>query len=199
MMNGIEKISETILADAKQRADAVLAEAEASALALRKDAHARITRDTDAALAASGFRAADIEEKSRLASGLERKKMLQGERQRLISEAFDKALDALVNLPDERYRALLVKLAKDALSDGLGGEILLNKRDFSPHGEAVLKAIQSEVGAEVTLSADTAPIIGGLVIRRGKIELNCALDVIVRMLSEQAAFEVSNALFGKGE
>ena len=199
MMNGIEKISEAILTDAKKRADAVLAEAEASALGIRKDAQTRIARDTAAALSSSKLRAADIEEKSRLASGLERKKMLQGERQNLIGEAFDKALDALVNLPDDRYRALLVKLAKDALSDGLGGELLLNKRDLAKHGEAVQKAIQSEVGAEVTLSADTAPIVGGLVIRRGKIELNCALDVIVRMLSEQAAFEVSNALFGKGE
>jgi V/A-type H+-transporting ATPase subunit E len=199
MMNGIEKISETILADAKKRADSILAEAEASASSIRKDAKARIERDTASALSASKLRVADIEEKSRLASGLERKKMLQTERQNLIGEAFDKALDALVNLPDERYRALLVKLAKDALSDGLGGELLLNKRDLPKHGEAVHKAVQSEVGAEVTLSADTAPIVGGLVIRRGKIELNCALDVIVRMLSEQAAFEVSNALFGKGE
>ncbi len=199
MMNGIEKISETIMADARQRADAILAEAAAAAAAIAKDGDARIARDVASAREAYEQRAVDIEEKSRLASGLEHKKMLAAQRQSLIGETFDKALDALVNLPDDRYRALLVKLASDALSDGLGGELLFNECDRKKHGDAVLAQLKDKVKGSITAADDLVPIVGGLVVRRGKIELNCALDVIVRMLSEQAAFEVSNALFGKGE
>ncbi|MBC8576437.1 V-type ATP synthase subunit E [Yanshouia hominis] len=50
----------------------------------------------------------------------------------------------------------------------------------------------------VTLAEDCAPIPGGVVVRRGKIELNCALDVSVRMLAESMAFEVSALLFPEG-
>ena len=54
-------------------------------------------------------------------------------------------------------------------------------------------------GKLVTLSEDCVPIPGGVVIRRGKIELNCSLDVSVRMLSESMSFMVGQLLFPEGE
>lgn len=50
----------------------------------------------------------------------------------------------------------------------------------------------------VTLSDETADITGGVVVRRGKIEYNCDIAVIIRILSEEMAPEVHNKLFPKG-
>jgi vacuolar-type H+-ATPase subunit E/Vma4 len=81
------------------------------------------------------------------------------------------------------------------VSDGEGGELLLNKKDRDAYGEAIISELASRRIKGVTLAPDSANITGGVIIRRNSIELNCALDVIVRMLSEETAFEVSSALF----
>lgn len=198
-MNGIERISEKIMAESRQKADAILAQAEAEARDIAAKGAERAERETAAALAASEARVADIGEKARLAADLAHKKALQNERQALINETFDRALEELAALPEERYLALLVSLAVKAADDGAGGELLLNERDRDRFGETVTAEVNKRLkGTPLTLASDAAPIVGGVVVRRGRIELNCALDVIVRMLSEDSAFYVSNALFGKG-
>ena len=192
-MNGLASISEKILADAKQQADAIIAEAKQSAQIILADAKKHAESDAAAAMQESAARCLDAEEKARLASQLEGKKMVANARQQMITQAFDIALKRMLSLPVAEYRALLIKLANEVLSDGKGGELLLNARDYTAHGEALKAALPG-----VVLINAPAPIVGGLIIRRGKIEYNCALDVIVRMASEKLAPEVSSALFSKG-
>ena len=50
----------------------------------------------------------------------------------------------------------------------------------------------------VTLSDETANITGGVVVRRDKIEFNCDIAVIIRILSDEMASEVYDRLFPKG-
>lgn len=194
MMNGLTNISDKILADAKQKADSIIDDAELAAAAILEDSKKRAATDIEAVLKLSAARCVDAEGKARLASQLEGKKLVSNERHKMISLAFSTALQRLTSLPENEYRKLLLSLASDVLSDGLGGELLLNERDHAAHGEALIAAINGAV----TLAPDFAPIVGGLIIRRGKIEYNCALDVIVRMVSEKVAPEVSEALFSKG-
>lgn len=193
-MNGLANISDKILADAKQKADAIIAEAERNAAKILADSKKRAEAETEAILKESANRCADAEEKARLASQLEGKKLVSNERQQMISLAFSTALERLISLPEKEYRKMLIALANDVLSDGLGGELLLNERDYAAHGKELIASLNGTV----TLAPDFAPIVGGLIIRRGKIEYNCALDVIVRMVSEKVAPEVSEALFSKG-
>ncbi len=87
-----------------------------------------------------------------------------------------------------------------AAGDGLGGELMLNGADRAKFGETAVREANKQLsGEKLVLSERTAPIVGGVVIRRGQIEINGALDVIVRMLSEQEAYAVSGILFGQGE
>lgn len=198
-MNGIEIISDKILSEAQSKAADVIAEAEQAARELAAQTALRAERDAAAAVESARLRSLDIEEKARLSAELERKKRIASEKQSLISQVFDDALAHLLNLPSDTYRALLVSLAAKAAADGEGGELLLSERDRAAHGQAVIEALnQRGEGKPLTLSADVAAIPGGVVVRRGRVELNNALDVIVRMLSEETAPEVSQALFPKG-
>jgi vacuolar-type H+-ATPase subunit E/Vma4 len=198
-MNGIEIISDKILSEAHQKAAAAIAEAEQAARAAACEMAERAERDAAAVLEAARLRCLDIGEKARLAAELERKKCVASEKQALIGQVFEQALEQLVNLPKEKYRALLVSLAAKAAEDGEGGELLLNARDRAEHGPAVVDALAARVkGRPLTLSDDCAAIPGGVVVRRGRVELNSALDVIVRMLSEEVAPEISRALFPQG-
>jgi V/A-type H+-transporting ATPase subunit E len=198
-MNGIDRIFETILSDAGSDAEQVLSQAQTAADALLEEGRECAERDTKAAYKSLESHIAEIHEKGRLASELESKKMLQAAKQKMIAKVFDQTLETLVGLPRERYLTLLERLAKDALADGLGGELMLNERDLPLYGDDLMKSLKGAVAGNVSLAPETAPIVGGLVIKRGKIELNCALDVLVRMLSEKSALEVANVLFDKGE
>ena len=194
MMNGLANISNKILDDAKQKADAILAEAEQSAAKILADSKKRAEAEVTAVLKDSDARCADALEKARLVSELEGKKLLSNARQQMITLTFETALQRLLTLPEADYRKLLIKLANDVRADGKGGEVLLNAKDHAAHGQALAEALSGRA----TLAADSAPIVGGLIVRRGKIEYNCALDVLVRMVSEKAAPEVSSALFPEG-
>ncbi|HWP50756.1 MAG TPA: V-type ATP synthase subunit E [Clostridia bacterium] len=194
MMNGLTNISNKILADANLKADAIIAEAEQNAVKILTDSKKRAEAETGLLFKESAARCADVAEKGRLVTELEGKKLLSNARQQMISLTFKTALDRLLALPEGEYRKLLVKLANDVLADGKGGEILLNAKDLAAHGQVLSEALDGKA----TLAADDAPIVGGLIIRRGKIEYNCALDVLVRMVSENVAPEVSSALFSEG-
>ena len=76
-MNGIENISEKILADAKEKSNAILAEAEASAEGILQEGTQRAQTEAKILLDASSAKVLDIEEKGRLSASLEHKKALQ--------------------------------------------------------------------------------------------------------------------------
>ena len=50
--------------------------------------------------------------------------------------------------------------------------------------------------AMLTLSADTAEIQGGLILRDGQVEVNCAFETQLRLLRESLAGQVAKILFG---
>lgn len=240
-MNGLDNISNKILAEAEDQAKEILAGAERQAAEIAEKSEADAARELAEGRRAIEARRADLAEKARLAASLEHRRLLATTRQELIGQVFSTALDRLIHLPAEEYRRLLILLAEQALADGEGGELLFNERDRAAHGDAVVSAINAKLvsgkvsqvtgsvqgvvetvrrgglptidslkqsvksaaeglsqGRLVALAEDCAPIPGGVVVRRGKIELNCALDVSVRMLAESMAFEVSALLFPEG-
>ena len=50
--------------------------------------------------------------------------------------------------------------------------------------------------AMLTLSVDTAEIQGGLILRDGQVEVNCAFETQLRLLRESLAGQVAKILFG---
>ncbi|MFV0496991.1 MAG: V-type ATP synthase subunit E [Candidatus Fimivivens sp.] len=193
-MNGLENITDKILTDAKDKADAIIVEAEQNAAKILSDSKKCAQAEVEAIVKASATHCADVEEKARLVSELEGRKLVSNARQQMISRTFEMALEQLLSLPQAEYRQLLISLANEVLADEQGGEILLNAKDYAAHGQALAQALDGQA----TLAQDTAPIVGGLIIRRQKIEYNCALDVLVRMVSEKVAPDVSSALFPEG-
>ena len=50
--------------------------------------------------------------------------------------------------------------------------------------------------AMLTLAPDTAEIEGGLILRDGQVEVNCAFETQLRLLRENMAGQVAQVLFG---
>ncbi len=109
-MNGIENISEKILADARQKAAEILAEAQKNAEAIRADGQKKADQETASLQSSLQARLASDSEKARMAQDLARRMRLQGEKQALGSEVFDRALDTLLHLPEENTARCCVRL-----------------------------------------------------------------------------------------
>ena len=195
-MNGIEKITARIEQDARAEMEAALEQArhKAEEITLRYGAQAA----AEAEKAAEAGRKAAQQRFERLegAADMEAKKTILAAKQAAIEKAFEKAEETLLGLPDGEYADLLAKLAAGSAKSGRG-EIILNSRDRDRVGaDVVKKANQLLQGrGELTLADDVGEMEGGLVLRSGKVEVNCAFETQLRILRDTMAAEVAKVLF----
>jgi V/A-type H+-transporting ATPase subunit E len=111
----------------------------------------------------------------------------------MVEKSFDLALDKIVALPEDRYVAFLAGLAKNAAGTG-EEEVILNARDRAAIGEKLIQAINLG-GAHMTLSDETRDIAGGLILRRGSIEANCSVELLVELCKGEMASKLADILF----
>jgi V/A-type H+-transporting ATPase subunit E len=195
-MTGLEKI----LADIRQESDAASAEQNAKADARIQetlDAAKKRADDQQAKLRAeTQTRAGEIAARAESAAELDRRRRLLAEKQALISQAIDAALQKARELPDEAYFKTLVKMAADAAHPD-AGELRLGAKDlarlpadFSQRLSAALKA-----PASLRVSQAPAPIDSGFVLVYGGVEENCTFEAVFAARREQLQDKAREILF----
>ncbi|HJB70883.1 V-type ATP synthase subunit E family protein [Flavonifractor sp. An10] len=194
-MDGIEKITGRIAADASQEIAAIQAEArrQADEIAGRYEAQARRERED---ILARGRRAAD-ERVERLASvaQLDARKLELSAKQEMLARAYDRALEKLTGLPDGAYTDLLAQLAVEASSTGREA-VILSPKDRARYGKAAVTRANEKLGdGHLTLSEQTRPIQGGLILSDGDVEVNCSFETLVRLIRGETDREVAKVLF----
>lgn len=192
-MKGTEKIIAHIEADAQTQADAVLGEARQRCEAIKArfdDKAARLYSDR----IREGVKACQDQEDSALRiSRMEARKSVLSVKQEMVEKSFDLAVQQIVALPDEKYTAFLANLVKKAGPAG-DEEIILNAADRARVGEALLKAVNAD-GAKMKLSDETRDIKGGLILRRGSIETNCSVELLVELCRGELSAKLADVLF----
>lgn len=138
-MNGIEKLTQQISADAQAEIDALLADAQAKADAITADYAQRAEKAAADALSKGEAAAAQREERLLSMAAMEGRKELLAAKQEMVSKAFDLALEKLCALPDEEYVALLAKLAVAAATTGRE-QLIFSQKDRTRVGKAVVTA-----------------------------------------------------------
>ncbi|MBQ2597580.1 MAG: hypothetical protein II608_03010 [Oscillospiraceae bacterium] len=192
-MKGTEKIIAHIEADAQAQADAVLGEARQRCEAIKArfdDKAARLYSDR----IREGVKACQDQEDSALRiSRMEARKSVLSVKQEMVEKSFDLAVQQIVALPDEKYTAFLANLVKKAGPAG-DEEIILNAADRARVGEALIKAVNAD-GAKMKLSDETRDIKGGLILRRGSIETNCSVELLVELCRGELSAKLADVLF----
>ena len=189
-MNGIEKISARILADAETEAAAIRAQAEEKAAQIRTDYDRRIESEQQRLTAE-----AQAEAEKQLA----RDQLLET-KQSLVDAAFRQAEQQLLSLPEAEYIKLCAQLAAQASATGYEA-LIFCEADRKRVGQAVTEqanALLQKAGkpAELTLSAETRPMCGGVVLKDGLIETNCSIGTMVSSLRPALSGQVAACLFG---
>ena len=189
-MAGIDQISGAILSQAKSNADAILADAKAEAQAIIDGGGARAKEFSAKIMGAAETEARDISSRADMAAGLTSRRTIAAKKHELIDLAFDSALDDLLNLPEAEYLKLLCSLAERANADGLGGQIMLNEKDKSLYADRLKSSFSS-----LTISDKNAGIRGGLILQRQDIDINCALEVMIRSIKNELSLDIADILF----
>lgn len=198
-MNGIEKITARIAAEAQAEAAKLIAAAQEQAELIRADYEKKAQSEYDALVLSARSSAQQQTQRQGSAAQLEARKAMLGLKQELIAAAYSKAQEKLLALPEDEYVKFLAKLAADASVSG-DEEILLNSAEREKLGEK-LTASANELlkarglNAALTLSEQSKDIPGGLILRKGSVDINCALDSLLDMARNSLDAEIAAALF----
>ena len=138
-MDGIEKITGRIAEDVGREIDELTAEArrQADEIAARYDAQAK--RECEDILARGRRNADERVERLTSVAQLECRKLELAAKQEMLSRAYDKALEQLLNLPEQEYTALLADLAVKAAVTGREA-VILSQKDRTRYGKQVVTA-----------------------------------------------------------
>ena len=112
-----------------------------------------------------------------------------------MARAFQRAVEQLCALEDEPYAKLLARLAASA-AETKQEKIILNERDKARVGARVAEEANRLCSGSMTLAEECRPIVGGLILSQGKIEVNCALDTLAALRRNELAGKASALLFG---
>ncbi|MGN1004043.1 MAG: V-type ATP synthase subunit E, partial [Oscillospiraceae bacterium] len=194
-MNGIEKLTQQISADAQAEIDALMADAKAKADAVTADYAQRAQKAAADVLAKGETAAAQREERLLSMAAMEGRKELLAAKQDMVGKAFDLALDKLCALPDQEYVELLAKLAVAASTTGKE-QLIFSQKDRTRVGKAVVTAVNAALpNGSLTLSEQTRPMRGGFILSDGDVEVNCAFETLVRLQRGAISGDVADVLF----
>lgn len=192
-MNGLERITSRIEAEAKSEVDGILDAGKTEANRIIDDWRARIAAEERELAARNEKAAAEREERLKSAAEMDARKTVLAAKQAVVEQAYALALDKLCAISGREKIDLLAGLLVRASSTGTE-EAVFSAADRADGAKAVAAA-NAASGKRLTLAADTAPIRGGFILRDRNVEVNCAFETLVRLQKTETAGAVAKILF----
>lgn len=196
-MSGLEKIISQIEEEASHSAEDIIREAKEQAGGILSEADKECEKIKAEARQKADAQREDILRKSRSSAGMQEKRELLQEKQRLISEIMEEAKSALYELDGKSYFLLIIRMLEKYVQPGKG-EICFNQKDLNrlPEGfEQTIQEIAGRKGGELTLSKAPASIDGGFLLIYGGIEENCSFASVFADGRERLQDQIHSLLF----
>ena len=155
-MNGIEKITDRINAEAKAETGALLAKAREQAAQITAKYQAQA--DAEAADLAAKNQKAAAEREERLVSvaQMEARKVSLAAKQEMVEKAYALALEKLCAMPESQYVEVLAGLLAEASSSGKE-EVVFSPEDREKVGKAAVAKANERLGRAAAPEAAPAP------------------------------------------
>ena len=184
-------IQKKIEDEARQKAEALMADAHATAekYAAKAEAElAEVKADFDRQLAAE---TPEIARRAEIVAGLDVNRLMLGAKQDLMSRALEGGARELLNQPEADYLAFCAQLLQKAVVTG--DEVVVGGADgrVTENWVAEQNAKQGwKLGFEQGSHKG-----GGFYLRRGAVSENCTFDTLVRWLREGLEESLAKRLF----
>ena len=192
----LDKIRDAVINKAQKEKEEIIARAKAvselDVLAARKAIMEGIERRL------GGIEAEFREEIKRQTASLNREHRLRllEMKNRIIDDIFIRAIDKVINLPDDKYLAWMERRFLK-IDRKLPGKLCVNARDLKRIDHLFMDRINSgrQEGSRIDLNQDPIDIKGGFVFRTNKFEIDQTLDTIMVDLERELAPMIAKELF----
>jgi V/A-type H+-transporting ATPase subunit E len=199
MKEGAERICRRILADARARAEAIAAEAANKSGVMLAEAEKEAEKRREQILERAQKEAEEQKRRILGIAQLDARKEMLAAKQELINEAFKQALEALLNLDDSTYFAVLRKMLLASIKTG-DEVVILSPRDKARVPAEFWKDLYRELAAigntnELSLGEEAPEISGGFILQSGGVEINNSFSSLLEMQRDELELEVAALLF----
>jgi V/A-type H+-transporting ATPase subunit E len=198
-VDGLEKIKNRILSEAKEEAQTHIKEAEEKARLIREQQNDKALK-LKLSLAHEAKLSAN-DHKKRLIAAAEldmRKALLQSKRQ-MLESAFKQSISSIRQLPFSEYGEVIKGMLMSLNISG-EAEIVFSKADKENFGNgfieemnAVLKAIGKDI--TIKLSQENGEFEGGFILKGKGLEINNTLESLVKLVKDEAEPLAAKVLF----
>lgn len=198
-MNGIDKITARLEADAQSEINAMNAEIAAQCEEIKKQYEKSAQEEYARRIQAGTKACEDRVQRLGSAADMEAKKFILSFKQEMVGKAFDRAAEAICKMPRAEYIAFLAAQAARASVYGTE-ELIFSAADREKVGADAVKAANALLSAagktgKLTVSEETREMSGGVIVKQGDIEVNCAVDTLVQISRSELASQVAEILF----
>ncbi len=114
-------------------------------------------------------------------------------RRALIDEAFEAAKSRMAGMETEKARRFAEVLLAEAVETG--DETLILGRGEKALDRNWLDGYNEKHGTGLQMAEERAPIIGGFILRRGLVDVNCSWEMLIRTAREELEAETVKKLF----
>lgn len=197
----ISKIIAKIDQEASARADQILREARGKAGHILKEA-----KDNAESARAQILKKAKSEGLAKrrgivsLASAEARKLILE-EKQIILQEVYQRALENLKEMSIEDYRSFFKKWLFKLCESG-DEAIIISPQDTQKITPEFVQEVNRQIAGDkgkkgkLSISSETRQLTGGFVLKRGNVEIDNSFDSLLRSVRDQTEPEVIKILFG---
>ncbi len=186
-------IKAKIEADARAEAGEILAAAQAHVDVIKRETEEEIRRMAALQKARLEKENPEILRRREIVAKLDVNKDDLSARRGLIDEAFEAAKAKMAGMDGDgvkRFTEILLAQAVETKDESL----VVGKGEKNLNADW-LKAYNEKSGSNLKMSEEKAPIIGGFILRRGLVDVNCSWEMLIRTAREELEAETVKRLF----
>lgn len=199
-MNGIDRISERILKDARDEATRIVEEAQERARSLKDKKVEQTNKDNERLYRESADKAQERKRRMLAVAELEMRKEILSVKQQTIDEAMDRVNEVIMEMPRDEYR----KVVSHMLLESAQGdeEVFFSTSDEERLDQGLIdevnrKLLEAGKKGELRLSPERGAFQGGFILKSGGMEINNTFEAIIRTGRDEVESDLARILFGE--
>lgn len=175
--------AESFVASQQEKADEILAEAEAKIEAIKQNEDARRSKRLDS-----------IKDAETVLNKLEIRKIKLEEKRKILDEIYNKALEKILKLSKAEYKKIVMKQL-NAIQDG--DTVYLSEKEQGVVLKKDIDEIAKNKGVKVTLSKDLNSNIAGIVIERTDMSLDFNIVLELKNIVNEMEGEIIKEIYNE--
>lgn len=194
-----EQVVDKILAEARAEADAIKAESNRRCAEMKAELQKELDAYRSETNRLASEAASDKQSRMLASARMAVRKDILAAKRALLDGVQEEAARRIAAMPDEEYQKLMTALMMKAAETG-DEEVVIGKNE-SRITEKLIKEVNRQLGpgyrGNLHLARDRADISGGFILRRGQVQINASIEVLIQRAREELEMELTNELFGE--